>query len=66
MRGPQCGLAQTAATITAAGGSAEALSCDVKDGAKVDQLVDAVVEKWKRLDILVNNAGITLYVRCPG
>ena len=52
-------LAQTVATITAAGGSAEAITCDVKDGAKVDQLVEAVVAKWKRLDILVNNAGIT-------
>ncbi len=52
-------LAETVATIAAAGGTAEAFTCDVKDGAKVDQLVDAVVEKWKRLDILVNNAGIT-------
>ena len=39
------------------GGKAEAISCDVKDGAKVDQLVESVVAKWERLDILVNNAG---------
>ena len=41
------------------GGQAEAISCDVKDGASVDKLVEAVVEKHGRLDILVNNAGIT-------
>jgi 3-oxoacyl-[acyl-carrier protein] reductase len=52
-------LAETVAAITAAGGTAEAVSCDVKDGAKVDQLVEAVVAKWQRLDILVNNAGVT-------
>ena len=38
-------LAQTVATITAAGGIGRSLSCDVKDGAKVDQLVDAVVDE---------------------
>ena len=52
-------LAETVAAVEAAGGKAEAISCDVKDGATVDQLVDAVVAKWERLDILVNNAGIT-------
>ena len=52
-------LAETVAAVEAAGGTAEAISCDVKDGATVDQLVDAVVAKWERLDILVNNAGIT-------
>jgi 3-oxoacyl-[acyl-carrier protein] reductase len=52
-------LAETVAAIEAAGGKAEAFSCDVKDGAKVDQLVDSVIEKWGRLDILINNAGIT-------
>ena len=59
-------LAETVAAIEAAGGKAEALSCDVKDGAKVDQLVDAVVAKWERLDILVNNAGITRDTLLPG
>ena len=52
-------LAETVAAVEAAGGKAEAISCDVKDGATVDQLVDAVVAKWERLDILVNTAGIT-------
>jgi 3-oxoacyl-[acyl-carrier protein] reductase len=52
-------LAETVAAVEAAGGRAEAFPCDVKDGERVDQLVDAVVAKWERLDILVNNAGIT-------
>ncbi len=52
-------LAQTVATIEAAGGKAEASSCDVKNGEQVDQLVDGVMEKHDRLDILINNAGIT-------
>jgi len=52
-------LAQTVAQIQEAGGTAEACSCDVKNGAGVDQLVDDVVQKHGRLDILVNNAGIT-------
>ncbi len=52
-------LAETVAAAAAAGGQAEAFSCDVKDGSQVDRLVDALVAKWDRLDILVNNAGIT-------
>ncbi len=52
-------LAETVATIQENGGQAEAISCDVKNGQEVDQLVEAVQEKHKRLDILVNNAGIT-------
>ncbi len=52
-------LAETVAAIQADGGTAEAVSCDVKDGAKVDQLVESVAAQRQRLDILVNNAGIT-------
>ena len=39
---------------------------DVKDGAKVDELVDKTLDKYKHIDILVNNAGVTrdgLFVR---
>ncbi len=52
-------LADTVKVIVDAGGTAEAISCDVTDGPSVDALVDSVIEKWERLDILVNNAGIT-------
>ncbi|MFO0883025.1 MAG: 3-oxoacyl-[acyl-carrier-protein] reductase [Pirellulales bacterium] len=52
-------LAQTVANIQAAGGQAEAFSCDVKDGAAVDALMNKLAEEWGKIDILVNNAGIT-------
>ena len=52
-------LAETVEAIRSAGGTAEAFACDVTKGESVDQVVDAVVEKWGKLDIVVNNAGIT-------
>ena len=52
-------LEATVSAITAAGGQAEALPCDVKESAPVDKLIDDLVEKWGKIDILVNNAGIT-------
>jgi 3-oxoacyl-[acyl-carrier protein] reductase len=52
-------LSETVAEIVGAGGTAEAISCDVKDRESVDKVVDDVVEKWGQLDILVNNAGVT-------
>ena len=52
-------LQETVDAIQSAGGNAEAYACDVTDSAKVQQVVDAVVEKWDKLDIVVNNAGIT-------
>ncbi len=52
-------LKETVAAITDAGGTAAAFACDVTDGGSVDQVIEAVVDKWQRLDILVNNAGVT-------
>ena len=52
-------LAETVSLITAAGGTAEAYSCDVKDKASVESVMEVVTTKWERLDILVNNAGVT-------
>lgn len=52
-------LAETVATITSAGGQAEALPGDVKESAAVDALIDGLAEKWGKIDILVNNAGVT-------
>lgn len=52
-------LAETVGEITAAGGQAEAIAADVKDGAVVDKLMDDLAEKWGKIDILVNNAGVT-------
>ena len=45
--------------ITAAGGSAHALTLDVTDSASVDAGLAGVLEGHGRLDILVSNAGIT-------
>lgn len=42
-----------------AGGSAEAKTCDIGDGAALAALVEGVHDERGRLDILVNNAGIT-------
>ena len=52
-------LKQTVDTIIAAGGQAEAFSCDVTDRESVDQVVEHVADEWGGIDILVNNAGIT-------
>lgn len=50
---------ETAALISAAGGTAEVVPFDVGDPDAVTVAVDAVLERTGRCDILVNNAGIT-------
>ncbi|MBL9122656.1 MAG: 3-oxoacyl-[acyl-carrier-protein] reductase [Planctomycetaceae bacterium] len=52
-------LAETVDAIRATGGEADAWTCDVTDGPKINELVDQVVAKYGGLQILVNNAGIT-------
>ncbi len=53
-------LAATVAEIVQAGGTAEALACDVASRESVAELFKTIEEKHGgRLDILVNNAGIT-------
>lgn len=52
-------LAETANAIRSAGGTAEVFACDVTNSESVQQVVDAVTEKWEHLHIVVNNAGIT-------
>jgi NAD(P)-dependent dehydrogenase (short-subunit alcohol dehydrogenase family) len=47
-----------AADITAAGGSATAVTVDVSDGTQVDAMVDAAVTAYGGLHVLFNNAGI--------
>ncbi|WP_370640128.1 SDR family oxidoreductase [Aurantimonas sp. HBX-1] len=44
--------------ITAAGGQAVALECDVTDPASCQAAADALVAQFGRIDILVNNAGL--------
>jgi 3-oxoacyl-[acyl-carrier protein] reductase len=44
--------------VTAAGGSAQAVPCDLGDGAAIGRLFDAAEEFGGGLDIVVNNAGV--------
>jgi NAD(P)-dependent dehydrogenase (short-subunit alcohol dehydrogenase family) len=48
-------LEETAAA--GGGGRIEARSCDIREEAQVDELVDGVLERHGRVDLLVNNAG---------
>jgi 3-oxoacyl-[acyl-carrier protein] reductase len=43
----------------AAGGSADALVCDIADAKAMASAVEGVAERLGRIDVLVNNAGIT-------
>jgi NAD(P)-dependent dehydrogenase (short-subunit alcohol dehydrogenase family) len=51
------GLESHVADITAAGGSADWVQCDVTSEESVTRAVDEVIRRFGRLDILVNNAG---------
>jgi 3-oxoacyl-[acyl-carrier protein] reductase len=41
------------------GGTAEAIKCDVSNFDEVENTIENIVAKYKRVDILVNNSGIT-------
>lgn len=49
-------LAETVELIAAAGGSADFVSCDVRDAALMAEAIDGVVAREGRIDALVNNA----------
>lgn len=51
-------LQQVAAGITAQGGKASAIQCDVSDLKSVEALARHVEQDHRRLDILINNAGV--------
>lgn len=50
---------QAADAITAAGGQALAVWCDVTDAGDVEALIGAATRTYGALDVIVNNAGIT-------
>ena len=52
-----------ASAIVAAGGQSLAVAADVSNSTDVDRLIDATLERFRRLDILVNNAGISPYYK---
>lgn len=49
-------LDETAQLIAQSGGSAFGLSCDVRDPARVEEVVAEILSRSGRLDVLVNNA----------
>jgi 3-oxoacyl-[acyl-carrier protein] reductase len=53
---------ETAAAITARGGRAITVACDVSDERAVTAMVARVTGELGRLDILVNNAGTTRFI----
>lgn len=54
-------LEETASSIGATGGQAQAEQCDVTDLGSVLMLAASVEQNFKRLDILVNNAGVGFF-----
>jgi NAD(P)-dependent dehydrogenase (short-subunit alcohol dehydrogenase family) len=40
------------------GGAATLVPLDLKDGAAMPRLAEAIVQRWRKLDILVGNAGV--------
>jgi 3-oxoacyl-[acyl-carrier protein] reductase len=53
------GAAETAATITEAGGEALPVAADVADPAALDGAMKEIESTWGPVQILVNNAGVT-------
>ena len=51
-------LEDTVAQITADGGQAWLLPCDVTSEAQVEETVTRAASRWDRIDVLINNAGI--------
>jgi len=48
------------------GGQAKAIKCDVGNSETVKNMIDSILDEFKRIDVLVNNAGITrdgLFIR---
>lgn len=54
----EAGAVAVAGEISAAGGKALALACDVTDAASVTAAATAIRRGWHGLDVLVNNAGV--------
>ncbi len=52
-------LEQIVAEVTTAGGTAEAVACDIADAKGLAAMIEQVGDKQGRIDVLVNNAGIT-------
>jgi len=62
----QDAVAAVVREITDAGGNAHGWAMDVRDGARVKQVIDEAAARFGRLDILVNNAGLALMTPIDG
>lgn len=54
----EAAVTEIANEITAAGGQATALACDVSDYGQVSALMDHAMQVFGSIDVLVNNAGV--------
>jgi NAD(P)-dependent dehydrogenase (short-subunit alcohol dehydrogenase family) len=55
-------ITETVARITAAGGEAHAIKCDLSQAADRARLIAETVATYGPVDILVNNAAVTYYI----
>ncbi|MFC1594282.1 3-oxoacyl-[acyl-carrier-protein] reductase [Candidatus Omnitrophota bacterium] len=51
--------AETAKELSSSGATTESCAVDVTNLTSVEEMVNKILDKFKRIDILVNNAGIT-------
>jgi NAD(P)-dependent dehydrogenase (short-subunit alcohol dehydrogenase family) len=58
---PESAMQATVNTIVAAGGSACARRCDIRDRAQVQALIETTERNFGRIDILVQSAGVCLW-----
>ena len=56
-------LNEVVGRLTAAGGKASAVPCDVSDRTQVEAVAAAAIQKFGRIDTWVNNAGLGMYGR---
>lgn len=52
---------EVASAISAAGGQALAIPCNISEDQQLEQLVSRALEKWGRIDSLVLNAAVNPY-----
>jgi 3-oxoacyl-[acyl-carrier protein] reductase len=59
-RGNQAAAEQSLNTLSTQGGQGELCPFDISEETQVEQMVEKIVDRHKKIDILVNNAGVTI------